>query len=1210
MSRIQLLVVFLLSTLLPAQLGTVVEGYVEDQSGARIPNVKVVLRTKATNRESQAMTDGQGQYRFLNAPAGASEVVVEHAGFAKVLRVLDVLPNSANAVNIQLKTGALSQEVNVAANAELLQPTRATHTNTLTSEQIQNLPTASRNYTHLIVADAGVAAPLPDRTGRGMNVATAPGAQGDDGSQSLNPSVNGARPTNNSLNINGVDATNMMNAGGSLGNNITVPLDALEAVEVQTALYSATTGRNGGANIQMVTRSGTNDFRGSLSHFFQNEAFNANEFFLNRGGSARPKFRREETYVGFGGPIIKNKTFFFGAVQRTNFLSGFASRAIADTAIPTGLTDVRTRESIAAVANEWMQSGQADDPTFAANLLTAVRRFPAEQIPGLERRFFTSVANPQNPLLRTLTAADIHPVAINILNAKRNGEFLLPSANRGTNLLRGNGTRGREVQLIQSFPTFFNSWSGSGTIEHNFSSADRLRLNYIKSAQFVEEAFGWANSSPSPTQGLSPSYVASLSHVHTFGSSWINDLRGGFFELYNTRISKFRDFTNSSLGIFNPLEQALGGLASLMPTIDIVTQRGGAGIGNAWDFFDRQRTAYASNTVSRILGNHTLQFGGEVKRNTIAGEYMARTNGDLDYDSWLFFFTGNGAAGGGSDLDQGDTRRNYRMWDTGLFFQDDWRVRKGLTINAGLRWDYFGWPVELQGRMGTFYTAAQAQAAGVQPGYHIASNHLIFQPNFDPLKMGLVVSNYVGINLSQVHKAARNSIFPGDYNNFAPRVGFAWQPSKMSRFVFRGGYGIYFERPQGSFKTDLQLSAPFFVYQNVPAPVDMADPYPRLNINPFQIPLNVQMVRDANGTPSWRRFDGTPFPATEPFSAKNFSFIDPFIKIPYTQQWTFNVQWEPLKGNLVEIRYVGTRGVGLFGRVNLAQPFDPRVTPVNGFTDIRNRNGALINPDFFVPSEFLGLGRASGFRQYSNWGQSTYHSLQANYRRRFQKGLLVNAAYTWGKVLDTISSNGGVVEHDARNIANNRGPADFDRTHRLTAQWVYALPGPKNNGLLKNVAGGWNLNGMLTVQSGAPFSVIGGAAANAYWAQVSRTRVDFAPGLDVNAARKTGRVQDRLNAYFEPTAFRNSEDRWGNAGRNILRGPWQRQFDFAFTKNINFQENLGAELRWELFNAFNQATFANPSVVTLPAAGFGNLGQITQTIGGPRTMQIALRIRF
>jgi hypothetical protein len=1192
-----------------AQSAAVVEGSVEDQTRARIPGVQVVLQVESSGYEQTKMTDGSGVFRFDRAPAGPAKVTVKKEGFTPVQKKIEIVSGGRLNVNFSLAASTVVQEIQVAATADMLQPDRTAQVSTLTTKQIESLPSASRNYTHFIVAEAGVAAPLPDRTGRGLNLPTAPGSETDDGTQSLNPSVNGARPTNNSLLINGVDATNMMNGAGSLGSNINVPLDALEAVEMQTALYSASSGRNGGANIQMITRSGTNQFHGSVAHFFQNEKFNANEFFLNRGGRDRPKFRRNESYAGVGGPIKKNKTFFFAAVQRTDFLTGFADRAIATTGIPEALGDVRTRESITQVANAYMQSGQADNPAFAANFLRTIRQFPTDQIPGLERKFFTSVADANAPVLRQLTAADIHPVAVNILNQKRDGRFLLPSASAGTNILPGNGSYGREVELIQSFPTFFNSWSGSGTLEHNFSDNDRLRLNYIKSQQVVEEAFGWANSSPSPTQGLTPGYVASLSHVHTFGPNWINDLRGGFFELFNTRISKYRDINNSTLGIYNPLESGVGGLAALMPTIDINTQRSTSGIGNAWDFFDRQRNAYVMNTVTSVRGSHTLQFGAEIRRTTLAGEYMARTNGDLDYQNWALFFSGHGASGGGSDLDQGDTRRNYLTWDTSLFMQDDWKVRKNLTMNLGLRWDYFGWFKELNGRIGTYFTKEMAARAGVAEGYHIAADHIIFKPDFDPLKMGLFISPDVPLDLSMVHKAQRDSIFQPDRNNFAPRIGFAWQPSRMERMVVRAGYGIYYERPSGAFKSDLQLSAPFFIYQNVPAPLDMANPYPRLNINPFTIPLDVRVVRDSNGGASWRRFDGTAFPATEPFNAKNYTFIDPFIQTPYTQQWSFNIQYEPWVGNMIDVRYVGTRGVGLFAKVNLAQPVDPRVTPVNGFNDIRTSTGALINPDFFVPSEYLGLGRASGFRLMSNWASSTYHGLQVTYRRRFQRNLLVNAAYTWSKSIDSISSNGGVMEHDARNIANNRGLADFDRTHRFTAAYIYQLPAVRSHRLVNAIAGGWSVNGMATLQSGSPFSVIGAATSNAYWAQVSRVRVDFAPGKTPVDAVKTGDIQGRLEQFFNPTVFVNSEDRWGNSGRNIIRGPSQTQFDFALAKVVSFTETSNAEFRWEIFNAFNTPTFSNPNS-TLPAAGYGSVGAISSTIGGPRTMQLAARVRF
>jgi hypothetical protein len=385
----------------------------------------------------------------------------------------------------------------------------------------------------------------------------------------------------------------------------------------------------------------------------------------------------------------------------------------------------------------------------------------------------------------------------------------------------------------------------------------------------------------------------------------------------------------------------------------------------------------------------------------------------------------------------------------------------------------------------------------------------------------------------------------------------------------------------------------------------MANPYPRLNINPFAIPLNVTVTRNAAGTPSWRQQDGSAFPATEPFAAKNFSFIDPFIRTPYTQQWTMSLQLEPWQGNLIDIRYVGTRGTKLMGRVNLAQPLDPRRAPVNGFTDIYNSTGALINPDFFVPSKFLGLGRASGFRLRSNWASSTYHGLQVNLRRRFQRGMLWNVSYTFAKSIDNVSSDGGTIEHDAFNSRLNRGRSDFDRPHRFTASYIYELPNVFRN----KVFDGWSLNGLITLQSGSPFSAIGNATRNAFWAQVSRVRLDMAPGATHQTAVNSRRVQDRLENYFNAAAFSDSLDRWGNSGRNILHGPAQRQFDFSLVKSFAFGERLRTEFRWELFNAFNQATFANPAS-TFAANGPGTAGRVTSTIGGPRTMQAALRLRF
>jgi hypothetical protein len=395
----------------------------------------------------------------------------------------------------------------------------------------------------------------------------------------------------------------------------------------------------------------------------------------------------------------------------------------------------------------------------------------------------------------------------------------------------------------------------------------------------------------------------------------------------------------------------------------------------------------------------------------------------------------------------------------------------------------------------------------------------------------------------------------------------------------------------------------------VPAPLDMADPYPQLNVNPFQIPLNVRIARDANGTPRWIKGDGTTFPAMSPFSAKNNTFIDPLIETPSMQQWSTNVQWEASRHLLVDLRYVGSRGQDLLGKLNLAVPLDPRVTPVNGFTDIRDARGALINPDFFVPAEFLGLSHNGGFSQLTNVGRSTYHSFQGNLRGRFGTRAFLQAGYTYGKTLDTLSSDRSLVEHDPRRPENNYGFADYDRTHRLTTAWALSLPGSDRPGLLRALARDWQVSGLFTWQSGTPFSVLGASTTNAIFAQVSRVRVSYAPGATLADAQGSGPITDRLDNYFDVTAFRDSGDAWGDTGRNILRGPSQRQVDLSLSRQLPVAGGQRIELRWDVFNVFNEPVFSNPAS-TFAANGPGNAGRITSTIGGPRTMQLGVKYVF
>lgn len=272
--------VFLIFTALQlfAQGAGSVEVTVIDQSGALIPGAAVSLSSVDNGLTRKGSTTQDGIFVATELQAGRYKLNVSFAGFEPGAESVEVAAGTQTRITEKLLTGKSATSVQVVESSTELQISQQTVGARLTTKELTSIPTSSRNFTHLIVAEPGVSAPLPDRTGKGMNLATSPGGQGDDGSQSLNPSVNGARPTNNSLMINGVDTTNMMNGSGSLGNNINVPLDAIEVVDVQTALYSARSGRNGGANLQIGTRMGNNSFHGSISHFLQNEKFNGNEF--------------------------------------------------------------------------------------------------------------------------------------------------------------------------------------------------------------------------------------------------------------------------------------------------------------------------------------------------------------------------------------------------------------------------------------------------------------------------------------------------------------------------------------------------------------------------------------------------------------------------------------------------------------------------------------------------------------------------------------------------------------------------------------------------------------------------------------------------------------------------------------------------------------------------------------------------------------------
>ena len=325
-----------------------------------------------------------------------------------------------------------------------------------------------------------------------------------------------------------------------------------------------------------------------------------------------------------------------------------------------------------------------------------------------------------------------------------------------------------------------------------------------------------------------------------------------------------------------------------------------------------------------------------------------------------------------------------------------------------------------------------------QPGIPGAGERAVLPAGLHPLQIGLYVGPGTADRPQPDSRGQVRLHGRGDYNNVAPRVGArvaaavraARGDSRRLGHVLRAHRRQLQARPAavGAVLRSAERAGAAGHGGSVSAAQHQSVP---------DSAQRAASARDANGAPRWLRADGTPFPATEPFSAKSNVFIDPLLRTPYLQQWTTSLQYELRRGMLVDVGYVGSRGVGLLGKVNLAVPVDPRVTPVNGFTDIYDRLGRVINPDFFVPAEFLGLNRNGGFQQLTNVGRSTYHSLQTKLRARFGRAADRRTSPTRSsRSMDTLSSDGGLVEHDPTRPENNFGPSDYDRTHRLTTSFI------------------------------------------------------------------------------------------------------------------------------------------------------------------------------
>jgi hypothetical protein len=1164
-----------------AQTGanTGLTGRVTDSTGAAMPGVTVTVTNVDTGSERVVTTSFTGDWEARFLSPGPYRVTFEMSGF-KPLRREGVAVTTAEmvTVNAALEVGTMAEAIEVRADAGMVSSTSSTMIRTLDRKELEALPTSARNFTQLLVIEPGVSADISELL--------------SNDNASISPSVNGARTTNNSFVFNGIDVTNLLccnnrvngtagtidGGGGTLSRNIAPAPESLEEVKLQTSLYDAATGRNGGGNFQVVSKGGTNELRGSAYYFHQNDKLMANDFFFNRAGVERPILRRHEGGVTVGGPIVKNKTFFFGSYQRTRSRTSFVDEASNTVLVPRALSDDRSDE--------------------------AINRFAAA--------IWSPAAGAVNP-------AAINPISRGLLKAKyADGSYLIPSGSNGINCLRRGTQIHESCEVVAVIPATYENDQFTINLDHQLTSANKASAKFFFSNQPSRDPFTTDRAlTRHEREDTTYQRTFSLTDVHLFGSTVANEFRGGFFRNRNDNVP-IAYFTNAEFGIQNPFDAEI-------PDLSQFEIRGDRDVGGRLRFgtvadgtriFDTQTTFTVGDTLSFVRGNHSFRVGGEVRRHHMDGDLQEGRNRRHNFRSWFDFLTvGYRNPGdrnrarqiGDTAITYGETLRRYRMTDWNWFIADDWKVSPKLTLNLGVRHEFFGFPSEANGLLAVYDYPAALATGNLQDGY-------IFASNFNASS----VPGAAGLNL---RIGDSKTLIPNDYNNVMPRVGFAWSPFSNKRMVLRGGYGIFFERTTGAFVNSLRQAPPFFRELQLN---DLGD----YNVFPRDIPaLPIPSMRVGFD-------DGEPIlvASTDPdneFEALETQMVSPDLVTPYIQQWNLNAQWEFSSNWLLEIGYVGSKGTHLLQIANQNQPLDidevgflPRAgVPGGGFggnyydivddefvnlkkpppgCDVFDDPGECVIPGE-LRGRLLGFDEDEGANMVSSDANSSYHSLQLGLQKRFSKGYMFNVNYTFSRAVDTFSDEGLFqVEHDQTQPLLNRGLSDFHRKHRLILSWTWELP-LKGNRFVE----GWQVSGIGTLQSGRPFTVIDGDFSG-FLFDSQNPRPNLAPGATHEDQTTDGPMSSRIDAYLNPAAFQSSGAQFGNLGRNTVIGPSQRRLDVSVSKMTRLMKGRSLEFRVEAYNVTNTPVFRNP-VRNIAAANFG---QITRTRGGPRVIQLGLKLRF
>ncbi len=1219
-------------------------GTITDQTGAVVPGATVSLTNEGTNLTITTTTRADGTYIFTPVKIGTYRVTAEAPGFQKVSQGhLTLSIDQQLVVDLTLKPGTVMQTVEVTAAPPLLQTQTASVGQVVESRSVNNLPLNGRNFTFLSQLVAGVNTPQADTRG---NAATGAFA------------ANGLRPAQNNYLLDGID-NNEDTVDFLNGTNFVVlpPVDAIQEFKVQTSDYSAQYGRSGAAILNATIKSGTNNLHGDVFEFFRNDKLDAADFFEDSGGIQKGEFRLNQFGFTIGGPVViphvydgHNKLFFFGDYEGTRRRQG----GVFTTSVPTGLERTSGYTNFSDLI-----TGQAGSGTHT-DLLGRIVPFGTVFDPATTRPVTAGTADPVTGLTATGTGFVRDPFGT---CAASTTDFTGANITAcGLNMIPAGRLDANAISLLNLYPapngsSLFGNYTASPVlrekrnafdtrIDFNKSDKDQIfgRFSYVDDPQFIPGPFTGIADGGAFQQGLQAaiSIQGALSWTHTFSPSVINEARLGENRIHTSR--------------FGPVATQFGIPAKYGTSASIpqCCENGGlpafgiSGLNtlgsNAFLPSDEiSQTTQLTDNFTKIYGKHSFKAGMEyqhVKYSTLQppwshgqynydGVYTNIPDGPTDNTGPAQFvltpivsgvpngvnYVGGADAVFTSNISLTDDGKNY--W--GTYFEDDWKMSPKLTLNLGVRWDYFGQTYEHFGAQANWVPGAPGTGTGA-PGtgaqYLIPTNRNSgLSPSFVSLMaldgINVVSSNNRGLGVSQK-------------TNFSPRLGFAYQWSP--KLVARGGYGIFYGGFENrGFSPNIGENYPFqfnfaFFNPNGETPISSAT-FPSFAGTPC-----------ANAFSFESGFDCTPL-QTSLVQASGLSLrgIQYDYKTPYTQGYNLMFQYELNSSLTLSLGYVGNtaRHLEVFPGANEVS----QILPPN--TNILATSAP--GKGLYVPYPDFGTGGSYAATE----GDSYYHSLQASLEKHYANGLNFLETYTYSRCRSDSGDllNGGSIGYRAPYIAGfgiqgDYGDCDFDIRHVFHFSGGYELPIGKGKRYLPGITGvadrlvsGWSTQWIATLEGGQPMT-LGCAVGTA--AGVSCNDL-IIPGVNRHGSGAPDHFLNPL-AFTQacpPAGFTQAARCAGGlsgiallgGASSQVSGPAIGRLDFSLFKSFQLSERYRMEFRSEFFNVLNHPTFNAPGfggngVVAIGGStdytnsNFGKIGSTRFPFNDPRQIQFALKLYF